>query len=346
MRDLFGVAAVISLVLLGAGPGQAASDCAVWMEAFRVPPPAGPVPEVGETGPDWTCPPDRTAMFLKNYNAIGKADTPAEPEDLYGTWLGDDVLLYVTGAAVPGQEVLRIAPMAAQDGIAVRQLWYKAITAPGTAYPWDIGQGYTGVIAEGVLAPQDQPGTYRARYDAPIRYGGLNFEYERGFDLFVKARINHFQGPVSFSRVGDTLVMTTETMDPLLREPESRIVTYTRVDETAPDLAIMLVRLLNISQARHFECFIHQISDGKGSLIDAMAPLDPEGVVRVLGPLHDVGIRFEATMAMAPPGAPLPKALLAVARSLQEQRLNLVQDEGVKSLTARLLQADLGCPDY
>lgn len=332
-------------VLIGwGGPLAAQSGCAEWRKAFRVPLPEVDVPLDIEVGPDWTCPPAETAMFEKNHNAMRDAVPVETAEALYGTWLGDDVLNQVIGRFVPGQEVLRLEPGARPDSIALRQFWMKSNVAQGIPYPWHPVDGYQGIVAEGPLVASDAPGHYRPGGERPILYGGLSLEFERGHDLLVKSRINHFERGVAFSRAGDTLVMTAEILDPLERTLSSRTMTYTRVADTAPDLAIQLVRMLEISQTLYFDCFVHQISDGAGPLIDAMAPLDAAQVAATFAPLYMVGNQLADLSVARERGVPMTAERAAEGRALLEKRIALMQDETVRGLIGRLLQSDLGCP--
>ena len=104
--------ALLASPLLGSAP-LAAQDCAELRASFAVaePPADGGIPASAlawledEVVPGCTA--AETAMFHANYGAAARAEPPASVDQLYGTWLGDDVLLYVAGIVVPGQEVGR-----------------------------------------------------------------------------------------------------------------------------------------------------------------------------------------------------------------------------------------------
>ncbi|MDF0600109.1 hypothetical protein P1J78_05140 [Psychromarinibacter sp. C21-152] len=327
---------------LGALPA-AAQDCATLMAAFRVPEPPrnvrAPAPPTEALG----CTRDQLAMFQKNLAAIAEAAPVAGPEQLYGTWLGDNVLGYVAGIMVPGQEVLRIAPGEAPGSLHVRQYWIKAVLPDGAPMPWTPGAGYAGLLSEGRLIPGGgRKGGYTRDYDDSFAYSGRSFEFDRSVDLFVKFSVNYFERPLAFLRDGDTLVIRYNRMDPYMREDTEDTATFTRVADDAPDIAILLVAAGELSQAQHFDCLSHQISEGQGPLFDALAPLSPAETVRLLEPVAMADAERYALSRVTPDaqGADWAERMQAVAEGL----IALYDDPEFRPLMEALASGDLGCP--
>ncbi|MCR8725328.1 hypothetical protein [Frigidibacter sp. ROC022] len=277
-----GAAALTALLWLGAAlPGLAGPDCARLMASFRVPAPGATV--AGTQGMRLAgCSAAETTMFRANLDAARKAVPVQDPSRLYGTWLGDDVLDYVAGIAVPGQEVLVIGPGEGPGQIAFRQYWIKASVPAGPESLWDETGTYQGLLAEGVLDPQgDAPGRYGVQpfSDMPmIRYHHPVLEWERSANLGVWQRLNHFEQPLTFALAGEVLVAQTQKRSWPGREDTPALVTYTRVAEGAPELALLMVQVLELSQAKNFDCLTHQISEGQGPLVQALAPVTLEEV--------------------------------------------------------------------
>lgn len=276
MRQVFFTAAGAALAwVLAGGAALAGPDCDALRQSFRIPAPDPGVHGIGFRLAD--CDPEEVAMFKANWNAVAKAESADAPakEDLYGTWLGDDVLSYVAGVTVPGQEVLRIGPSEVPDRIATTQSWYKAATPNLPSLPWSDPEGYLGIVAEGELVSDVAPGQWAmdpfgAR---SIRYGAYPLEWERSYDLYVRGELNHFERSLAFRIVGDVLVMEAEVMNPISRETTVKQLTYTRVPDLAPDLALLTGVAMERSQAQTFDCFTHQLGEADSPLLQAMAPL-------------------------------------------------------------------------
>ena len=329
----------VALALCGLASSAAAQDCAALMQSFRV---AAPPPSlsamVGEAPEGFGCSAAEMAMFQANHAAIAVAEPPADPADLYGTWLGDDVILAVAGITVAGQEVLRLGP-GEDGGLAVTQYWYKAVTPNSPALPYDPEAGYLGLVAEGTLPPSGPPGRFEGELlgEAEIAYGTLRLEYERSHDLWVRARLNRFERPVEMALAGDTLVIRSDQVTPVKRSLAEQVDTFTRVAPGAPDLALLIVSFLEISQTAHFECFVHQLSDGRGPLLEALAPHGPEALRQALTAMVANEVQMAALRAQEPP--PLDEM-----RALLEARIALMQAPTLRHLIDRIgAGADLGC---
>lgn len=324
-------------------PAQAAlADlCDDLMAAFHVPPPPRDVRNA--PGIDLNdCTRDELAMFQKNLAAIARAAPVADPAELHGTWLGDDVLGPVAGLTVAGQEVLRIAPGAEPGTLDIRQDWVKAVLPNGQPLPFTPEAGYTGWLARGTLHPETgRKGGY-APGDAPFTYSGRTFEFERSWDLSVKYKLNYFDLPLTFLRDGDTLVLRYAYTDPWTREETENTVTFTRVADDAPDIAILLVAALEQSQTRSFDCFTHQLSDGQGALIDAFAPLSPDEAVQLIWPVVAFGIERDRLIRM--PDADRDADWQAEIEGLMERQIAHTTDPDYRSLLQRIFESDLGCP--
>jgi len=179
--------ALAALAILAGGMAQA-QDCELLMRSFAVSQPEPGAVSKKLTRSAFDCSGDQIAMFERNYNAITKAQPVTGADDLFGTWLGDDVLLYLMGVVVLGQEVLTISPGEEPGSIRVRQYWIKSTTPDQQAFPWDIEDGYKGDLAEAMLNPQQVAGEYRTdRLGGGASYSGRSFfEIERMiFDCFT-----------------------------------------------------------------------------------------------------------------------------------------------------------------
>jgi len=336
----------ILLFLAAMGEGRA-QDCASLMQGFRVPPPPAVAPTLRLEGEHYgtlfDCPPEVVAMFQANHAAIAAAEPPAELSDLHGTWLGDDVLLYLAGIALPGQEVLRIGPGPTPGTLRFEQLWYKAQTPDRPFMLWEQGRGYSGMVAEGVLEPDATPGTFRVNPadESAIRYGTARLEHSRGEDLWVRQRLNRFEGSVTPTLHGDVLVLRAEVIDPLARSVSMLTDTYARVADTAPDRAILLVAALEVSQAVFFDCLTHQLTDGEGPLIDALAPFSQDEVATTLEALLSLRLRRLELFGGAPNLAP---AVVDTIRALTLEVLEMQRTPLMQHLAALDLSPPaLGC---
>ncbi|MGI3184835.1 hypothetical protein [Nioella aestuarii] len=260
-----GIAAAVCLV---APMAQAQSfDCAAVMQAFR----ATPVP--GIAIPDHApCEDGQLQAFLRNEAAIADAVPVTDVEQLYGTWLGDDVLRYLSGVSVPGTEMLVIEPGETEGSLFITQYWLKPNVPDSDLLPWD-DEGYAGWVSRGALIPladgRFQPGYFG---EEAITYSGLRLEQERAYELHVLSELNHFELTVQFRQSGDALVLESERLHPLTRDPAPFVTTYTRVDRQAVDMALLLVVALELSYGRYFDCFAHQLTEAEGPLLDVFQP--------------------------------------------------------------------------
>lgn len=257
----------------------AASACAELMDAFHVT--QGQPPQILANTTLLDCGPADLSRFRINARALEAAVVPEDPADLYGTWLGDDVLLYLSGITVPGQEVLRIGPGREAGQIEIRQYWVKPILTASAGLGLDTEGRYDGLVASGTLVPQQDGYSAFVPPLQGLTYTGKTFEFSRADDLRVMAQINHFDETVilKLARIAqeEILVLHSAVRD-VARNREPRQATYTKVAEGAPDLAITLLSLHAQSMALHFDCLTHQISEGKGPLFEAIAPVSLEAL--------------------------------------------------------------------
>lgn len=284
----FAIAALVSLL-----PVVAQADCARLRGMFRV-----PVPEPGVAPADATpsdaplsnCSPEQAAMFLMNFNALEVAAPVTDPSELYGTWLSDDVLFQVLGLAVGGQEVLRISEGPRPDTVMIEQFWYAAGLLLNPV-PFKDGR-YSVVVAKGPLRPSRDGTAFEMDYfENPMVFAGPILSPEaRGTELWILSRINHFDVGVSFARDGDTLVLKAMHRSPEMWLTTQSTHTYTRVADWAPDLAYLVVRNFELSQTRHFECLVHQFSEGTGAFVEG---LGPDGIEQLRSDLEGM-IAFQA----------------------------------------------------
>lgn len=260
---------LLVLLLLVASPGHAKDDCAALRQAFHVPDP-GPSVGTQNIPIPFDCTPEESAMLVANMNAIEDAKPVTSVEQLYGTWLGDNVLLYVASEITFGQEVLRISEGDSPNTIKIEQLWFSTYVH-GDNLSWD-GSSYSGRITMGTLEQKDSLDMYWANYDTPLRYSNITFNPERGSDLFIKGMVNHFDFPVKFGLSNDTLVLRGNVRTIASDGAQTVEATFTRVAHYAPDLALIIVLEFEVSALEHFDCLVHQLSSGEGRLFEAIAP--------------------------------------------------------------------------
>lgn len=332
------IAAMISLV---APMAQAQSfDCAAVIQAFRATPvPGGAIPGHGpcETG--------QLQAFLRNEAAIAGALPVTEVEQLYGTWLGDDALRYLSRVSVPGTEMLVIGPGESEGSLSITQYWLKANVPDSDLLPWDDG-GYAGWVSRGTLNPladgRFQPELFG---EEAIAYSGLRLEHERAYELHVLSELNHFELTVQFRQTGDALVLESERLHPLSRIPAPFVTTYTRVDRQAVDMALLLVVGLDLSYGRYFDCFAHQLTEGEGPLLDAFQPYGVADAQIWLDQLLSTTVaRFELMEQMAS-DTPPEDGSERMAEVMQAF-VSFIQSPLNQHFVDRLNGAeDLGCPE-
>lgn len=323
-----------------------AQSCTDLMRSHAVPEPIVEVHGVPLMGGILDCTFSQTAMFERNYNAIAAATPISESAEIYGTWLGDNVLQYVQGLVVPGQEVLRITPGVDAGSIRIRQYWIKASLPVGYSFPWDAEDGYQGLVTETVLLPDQRKGKFKADiYGRGSHYSEHSFEFDRSYDLWVKSHLNYFEDSVDFALDGDALVLRFSRREPILREFTPDLATFSRVANGAPDFAILLIKALELSQARNFDCFTNQISAGKGALIDAMAPSSAQEIRRILGQMASVQIKLDSLIAENRSGAASSDAHREAMMIVMEESIELRSTPVFENVISHLADnKDLGCP--
>lgn len=336
-------ACLLPVVLVCAGlpaPGAAEATCAAVMASMRVeaPPADLDIPPGSATYADCTA--AELAMFNANRAALREASV-VDPRALVGTWLSDDVIGSVVGALVAGQEVLRVAPGETPGTLFVTQFWMKAVAPEGAGPLWSDDAAYRGIVAEGTLSDRGN-GRYEAASDGAIVYSGRSFEASRSYDLLIMLYLNHFEWGVTLGRAGDVLVLEGTFRNPQSGADERKTLTYTRVADEAPELAMMAVVGLAIPQVRLFDCLTHQFSDGRGPLFEALSPMEPAQVVALVRENFRIDLEREMVLrrieARGAPTAADRAALMAVterARALYEagalRRLDAVMRDAERS---------------
>lgn len=315
-------------------------DCAATMQAFRV----APVPGLAPAG-HAPCEDGQLLAFLRNEAAIADALPVTDIENLYGTWLGDDALRYLSGVSVPGTEMLVIEPGETEGSLFITQYWLKPNVPDSDLLPWD-DEGYAGWVSRGALIPladgRFQPGYFG---DEAIAYSGLRLEQERAYELHVLSELNHFEMPLRFRQSGDDLVLESERLHPLSRIPAPHVTTYTRVDRQAVDMALLLVVALDLSYGQNFDCFTHQLSDGEGPLLEAFQPYGIEEAQTWLDHLMSLTTaRMELVDQMASDTP--PENASEHMTEVMEAFVTFLGSPLNQHFTSRLNGADsLGCPE-
>lgn len=330
-------------------PCVAAADvtCAEMQAAMKVPPP--PVGTSEDPDRPLGCSRAALAMFAFNKVARDAAQPVGDLSDLHGTWLGDDVLSYVTGVTVPGQEVLIFGPGERPDTLSVTQLWMKA-ASPNLERPlWSAEGRYLGMVAELVLRATGDGEFVMETTDAFPRYGGRQLEFERSRDLFIKAQINHFELPVKFALHDDVLILQSELRNPVTRDPVAMQHSYTRIDPGAAELALGIVSGFELSQSRNFDCLAHQISDGSGPLFDVIAPDgrdELEAHVRDLIGMSIQRLQISERLRAAESDAERARLKSEMMASV-EAYMELTREGPRAALTRRIVEgSDRFCPDF
>ncbi|WP_420397784.1 hypothetical protein [Nioella sp.] len=341
MKLSAGALAVIgSLILPGAAQAQD-FDCLAVMQAFR----AEPVPGVAPPTHD-ICDDDQLIAFRVNLAAAERAVPVTGPAALYGTWLSDDALLYLSGITVPGTEVLEIGPGAEEGEIEIVQYWIKPNIPGYDIVPWEEDSGYDGWVSRGMFRPDGREGVYAPVSFGPgmLTYSGLRLEHERSHELFVLSQLNHFELPVTFLRDGDVLVLESDRRDPLSRNLTPVLSTYTRVDADAVDMALQLVVAAELSYGRFFDCFVHQLSDNEGPLIAAFTPYSTTDARDWVDSLWSASLERTALMAELRSDTP-PENGSALMQEFMERYVALIETPINRHFVERLIGgADLGCP--
>jgi len=314
-------------------------DCRAVLQAFR----AEPVP--GLAAPDnGPCEEGQLVAFLRNEAAMARAEPVTEVEALYGAWLGDDALRYLSRVSLPGTELLIIGPGQEDGSLFITQYWLKANVPDSDLLPWD-DEGYAGWVARGHLTPlgggRYAPGFFQ---DEAFVYSGIRLEHGRSYELRVLDELNHFEIPLTFRRSGDVLVLDSERLHPLARTLTPHVTTYTRVDRQAVDMALMLVVALERSYGRDFDCFVHQLSVGAGPLIDAFAPYGIEDVRTWLDALLANNTARMALIEQMESDTP-PSDAAARMQDYSDAYFSIIQSPMNLHFVDRLANANaLGCP--
>lgn len=241
-----------------------------------------PLPDIPESR---DCSLRELAMLTANFAAIGPAQPPADPAELAGTWMSDDIFLSAAGVTVPGHEVLVIGdPVPVPDGprksmldpepgsLPVSQYWYHGFT-PYQYQVWNAQNEYYGLIVSGHLTSDGQGGYADNPAMPTLNYAGITIIPERTEDLFLKSRLNIFQRNAVLALAQDTLVVTYDAPIPIQRVWTERQRTYHRVADGSPDAALRMVRGMELRMMPYFGCLTRLISANDPALTAAMAPM-------------------------------------------------------------------------
>lgn len=329
-------------------PALARADvtCAEMQAAYRVPPPLTGASE----DPDGAlgCTHEALKMFVLNLHAMDKAVPVEDLSELHGAWLGDQVLSFLLGATVPGQEVLIFAPGERPDQVKVTQYWMRAAAMPGAPL-WTEDGRYTGIGAEAVLFRGSDGMFSVPRVGGALTYGTALLEPERSYDLMVKRQLNHFELPFSLRRQEDVLVLEGQLRDPATREAQDYVQTYTRIAPEAAELALATVLSFEISQGRYLDCLAHQISDGEGPLFDLLSPEGLPELEQFVRRTIGEGIRRDrlARDLRAAKDKARRDALKAEMKETMAAFVARTKDPDYRDFVTRFAQgADGLCPDY
>lgn len=254
------------------------------------------------------------AMLTANFDAIDKAQVPADPAALAGTWMSDDIFLSVAGAVVPGQEVLVIGDAVATSdpdalpgtvpdagSLPVSQFWYHGII-PSKGSVWTAEGEYYGLIVSGHLTPKAEGGYSDNGIVPLLDYAGITIIPERVEDLFLKSRLNLFQRDVTLETAGDTLVVTYDAPIPIQRVWTERQRSYHRVAPGAPDEALRIVQAAGLPFMPYFGCLALRISAQDPELLAAIAPMTTAELDVMLREYHQFENDKTAFMALSRSG--------------------------------------------
>lgn len=330
-------------------PQLASADlgCQALLDIFRAPLPAAEVQAYSD--PEQKCSKTALGMLQINQNALNEAQPAMDPTKLYGTWLGDDVLSYVMGVTVPGQEVLVISPGSRPYTLTVQQYWMKAV-APYHQEPlWDTEGSYQGQIAKVELYQSSDEIWRVEEFENPPVFGARQIEHERHHDLWIKSQLNHFELGPKLLMAEDTLVLSGERFVPLTRKTQTYDMTYTRVANGAPEMALAMAAAFEFSQTQTFECLTHHISDGRAPFLAALGGLDIQGLDVVLREMIGNVSRRETLdkKLRAIESESERDALMSEMKSLIQFSMQVYQRPDVQALTEQLSsQIDVLCPRF
>ncbi|MDO5606123.1 MAG: hypothetical protein Q4G25_13275 [Paracoccus sp. (in: a-proteobacteria)] len=293
------------------------------------------------------CSAAQLAALTANLGAIPGAQPVSDPAQLYGTWVSDDILTETTGLTVSGREVLVIGPPDADHrpgggaAISIRQYWFKPVF--GHRAPiWDENGEYLGLVTQGTLETQDGHSYRRGLMDAAPDYTDIAFLGNRGEDLFLQARLNHFDQPVDFALNGDTLVMGVERRMPLFFIGKRAEMTYHRTAEGSPEAALRLVTAMGVPAGRYFSCLMRGISGNDPALDVLFAPDGIQGAVALAHDLIRNVRQMDALRAQVRRGEQMSDEDQAVMIAAAERGIALT--EQMDPLRDALLAGEI-CPD-
>lgn len=241
-----------------------------------IPPDALELPEM-VADPDCTLP--ELAMLRADWAAVNTAVPPADPKELAGTWVSDDVLLPALGLTVLGREVLVIGQADPADpdstdplpgALSISQYWYQTDPA---VQKWNEDGSYAGLVVSGHLILNADQAYQQDMIEPSLIYSNAALSSVRVDDLYIKARLNLFDRPVGFALAGDTLVLSHRYVAPLTRLEFKRQSTYHRINEGSPDRALRIVNGLQVSGGLYFNCLLQAISTDDPALPAVFAPL-------------------------------------------------------------------------
>ena len=332
----------VFLVLL---PAFAQADCATYQQAYKVPPPASGQSEDPD-GP-LGCTRDALAMFEINAVAAQNARPVGDLPELHGAWLSDAVLGGVLGLQVSGQELLVVEAGEADSDLSVTQYWLKAASPRGAGALWSEDGAYLGVMSKAQLSRLDE-----SRFEVPffgqaITYGSAVLEFERSYELFVKAQLNHFELPLALARHEDVLVLKGQRRDPLTRQVSEYTATYTRVAPGAAETALAFAAVFEQSQIRFTDCLAHQITAGQGPLFSVLGEAGLDGLTdMMLGHMQSAIRRESLSKQMRQSTDPEEMTRLRDAMQAEiEGFIAFSEDPQVRSLTERVrTSAVVVCP--
>ncbi len=215
-----------------------------------------------------------TAWFRADLPAIFDAQPATEISETIGVWISDNHASQLLAEISPGQEVLRITPGTSERFIRISQQYYKEIIPSGGRFNQPMATQFRAQISSGELVvPSNLSGQFRPDFEHQFQYENQTFEIGRAEQLLVLDRLNHFEYPLQFRISGNRLVMQSQQIDlGNWRRLKEVTHTYVRVAAKAPDQAMRLVRFFGLSQTLCFVSFTHQLSDGRGPLVDAFGP--------------------------------------------------------------------------
>ena len=203
------------------------------------------------------CPPEKLNQFIYDVAAHKHAKPVNSTDELFGTWISDDVLPIYAGVFIPVYEVLVITR---GEGDGMVRVTHKLVRAYDPAdWAADVSSAFGGfkVTAAGRIATygvhllkMDRPGMLLPRH---VTYFDFPVESDRNTGLAMKRRYMSFlqPTPIDVKINGRTLFLTTFDR---MAKGGSRLMSFRKRADDVPEAAMLMALIGEFSMSK-FHCF-------------------------------------------------------------------------------------------